>query len=841
MAKLPARGVVALAVVPIVTAVALGAFAAARAAVPTVTTHRLELVPASTRRTMTWVGAVASTRQVRIGLVLGASRPAALASYSLAVATPGSAQYHHFLSASQMERRFGPTASVVVHDRRTLAALGFRDVRRQAAILYATAPATVVEGALNTALGTARADGLKLIVPTGAVSIPASLSDVDWVTGVVEAVGRPAAARAAPPVRAMPISRLASPSASAAATTNLADGYAATSAVIGPDSVPTGLPVTIRTTVTAPMGTGDTLLRIEGYDIVKAPSQSSLSDAEVEGPDNAGDVATTFTAYDPGTYQIEASLQPGFGEPAQTVQLPPVTFTGAVATKGPIDAAQVNTALSATKLVAGAATRPAKIAVFATTTPDLSDVDTYTSENHLSALHIKALPIDGGASANSNDDGELSLDLESLATASPGATVDVYDVPANYSGSGDPFVDVMNAVAAADDVSVLSMSYAQGEMAGSEATAIQQAVEALNAEGITVVTGAGDNGAYGVVGSGTATPVGVASSPADTPQVTAVGGVDLRINASGGGDLATSYWGGEVYAALNATFLKGVLSQSNSAGNVLGGGGYSRVFKAPAWQASLVAAAPGGSGGGRGVPDLAMPAAPDYPGVAMVIQGMATVTGGTSMAAPLFAGYLADMAAANGSGFGDVNPDLYVAAASNKGLMTQALFGYDGKWSLKPGAAWNPLTGLGTPNVDRLAKALAVPATSAVTALAALPAKPRTLAVGDTLAARFTATTAAGAPASGVHLSFSVTGSLAASGLASATGVTNSQGQATVIFQAGGPGSGTIVATAPSGVHAATALLTVVGTRLTPLTTASAAGIATGVQGDRAAAHAPTG
>ena len=810
MPALSARGRAALALVPLL---AVGPLAHAMTRVPS-GARAFDPLAASVRRSIAWIGSVPPGRPVRIGLVLGAAHPRALAAYALAVSTPGSPVYHRFLTAVQVARRFGPSPAVVAHDVRALQALGFRAVRRQGSILYAGARASVVARALGAPLRLGREHRREVMAPARSVRLPAALRDVVCVTGLVARVGaRPAEARVAERRPApLPLSAAASTALQSAPASG--DGpYSATSAVVGPKSVPTGLPVTIRTTVTGAAGAPDATAQLGGYTIVASPPGASISGIEVDGPDSAGNIATTFTAYVAGAYQLTATLQPAPGVPAQTITLPTVTFTGGRAVQGPVGAAQLNAALGAAGVVADEAAKPASIAVFATTTPNLADVSAFAAQNHLSPLRISATAVDGGSPAGANDGGELSLDLESLAIASPGAQVHVYDVPANYSGTGDTFVAVMNAVEAADDVSVLSLSYAQPEASGPDATAIQQAVEALNTEGITVVVGAGDNGAFGVVGAG-ATAAGVPASPADTPEVTAVGGVDLRIGTGGG--IATSYWGGETYAALSTSYLLHLLGETGTNGNVLGGGGYSRVFAAPPWQKPLVLAASGGGATGRGVPDVAMPASPDFPGVVMVLQGQATTTGGTSMAAPLFAGYLADIAAASGSGFGDVNPDLYAAAASDPTLMTQALYGYDGKWSLGAGA-WNPLTGLGTPDIGRLAEDLTAISQGAAAALVAVPSAPTALAAGQTLTATFTATTAGGKPAAGVHLRFDVTGSLAPSGLGAASGVTDAAGQASVTFQAGGAESGTIVATAPGGLTAATARLTVSAPRVRAL------------------------
>jgi uncharacterized protein (TIGR03437 family) len=99
------------------------------------------------------------------------------------------------------------------------------------------------------------------------------------------------------------------------------------------------------------------------------------------------------------------------------------------------------------------------------------------------------------------------------------------------------------------------------------------------------------------------------------------------------------------------------------------GGGASIYFSKPAWQTG--AGVP--SDGARDVPDVALSASADHDGYLVISGGSsASVYGGTSVAAPLFAGiatllnqYLVQHGAQAAAGLGNMNPKLYSLAQSS--------------------------------------------------------------------------------------------------------------------------------------------------------------------------------
>ena len=110
------------------------------------------------------------------------------------------------------------------------------------------------------------------------------------------------------------------------------------------------------------------------------------------------------------------------------------------------------------------------------------------------------------------------------------------------------------------------------------------------------------------------------------------------------------------------------------------GGGYSTLFPMPSWQAG----APHGPG--RLVPDVAANADPNT-GYEIILYGAATVVGGTSAVAPLYAGLFASF----GTKLGFVTPELYF----NSACFTDITRGDNGAFRARTGV--DPCTGLGSP------------------------------------------------------------------------------------------------------------------------------------------------
>lgn len=217
-------------------------------------------------------------------------------------------------------------------------------------------------------------------------------------------------------------------------------------------------------------------------------------------------------------------------------------------------------------------------------------------------------------------------------------------------------------------------------------------------EHVTVLAATGDTGSTNFEIDGeTLYPVPVSSYPATSPNVTAVGGTELYTDDDGN-------WASEV-------------AWQGS------GGGVSQVFSEPLYQRFLPRSDQRILGGHRGVPDLAADGGYNTPVICLVTnpfsgQLIFDLEFGTSVAAPTWAGIVADLNRVAGRPLGFLNDKLYLLGAL--GLLRGGLHditvgnntfddptiplhvpGYDAT------TGWDPVTGWGAPKLDGLAQLLA--------------------------------------------------------------------------------------------------------------------------------------
>jgi kumamolisin len=186
--------------------------------------------------------------------------------------------------------------------------------------------------------------------------------------------------------------------------------------------------------------------------------------------------------------------------------------------------------------------------------------------------------------------------------------------------------------------------------------------------GITVCVACGDNGSSDGEPSGDHVDF-----PASSPFALACGGTKLA--ASGNTIQTETVW-------------------NDGAGQGATGGGYSQQFPVPTWQQSV------NTNTGRGVPDVAGDADPQT-GYEILVDGAQDVFGGTSAVAPLWAALIARMNQALASPVGYFHPILYAGLASDFHDITQGSNG-----SFKAAKGWDPCTGFGSPDGQKLLAAL---------------------------------------------------------------------------------------------------------------------------------------
>ena len=320
--------------------------------------------------------------------------------------------------------------------------------------------------------------------------------------------------------------------------------------------------------------------------------------------------------------------------------------------------------------------------------------------------------------------GEAVGDLQTLAGVARNATIFYV-----YSGN------VYDALIYAVDQNLAPVITASAHL-GCDATvpealmsSYQMIAQQGNAQGITWVNSSGDSGAAGCDPNGIALAShGLASRfPADIPEVTAVGGT--QFNEQGG-----SYWS-STNSASGESALSYIPEMAwNESGSLsavwAGGGGASAFFRKPSWQTG-----PGvPNDGARDVPDVALTAALNHDPYLATYNGVTqNVGGGTSAAAPLFAGmvallnhYLIANSAPGQPGLGNLNQMLYrltetspaafhdITTGSN---IVQCVIGTPdcttGSMGYSAGPGFDLATGLGSIDMVKLAAgalALSMPA-----------------------------------------------------------------------------------------------------------------------------------
>ncbi|HEY6414117.1 MAG TPA: protease pro-enzyme activation domain-containing protein [Edaphobacter sp.] len=301
------------------------------------------------------------------------------------------------------------------------------------------------------------------------------------------------------------------------------------------------------------------------------------------------------------------------------------------------------------------------------------------------------VPGSGVKAISPGDEGESEIDLEYSSAIAPKASIFLVYVGANQNYS---VFDSLTYAIIENIAPVVSISYDACETALSQSELGQNNAlfEEASAQGQTLVAAAGDSGSTACAPYTSAEGITSAqqqalavSFPASSPNVTGIGGTQMAAGAFGAG--ANSYWASANVTDLTNSLLSYVPEvawneDSAAYGIAAGGGGTSTYFPRPAWQSGV----PGiNSGAYRLLPDLALQSSIASPGFILCsedstligsqtssctngFQGSSnqyTTAGGTSFAAPVFAGFLAILNQEQQvAGQGNINPVLYGLAAN---------------------------------------------------------------------------------------------------------------------------------------------------------------------------------
>ncbi|HEY1917462.1 MAG TPA: S53 family peptidase [Streptosporangiaceae bacterium] len=167
--------------------VSMAAVAGSTAASAHVTPPRLTLAGslASAQERAHPDGGVAASSQVSFDLTLSLRNATGAQSFSRAVSTPGSAQFHHYLTDAQWVSRFGPTQAEVTKAEAWLRQEGFTvgSVAKDRLFVSAQASAQRVEHAFGAKLGYYKVNGERVRLAEGTLSVPSSMAGV--VAGTV--------------------------------------------------------------------------------------------------------------------------------------------------------------------------------------------------------------------------------------------------------------------------------------------------------------------------------------------------------------------------------------------------------------------------------------------------------------------------------------------------------------------------------------------------------------------------------------------------------------------------------------------------------------------------------
>ena len=359
------------------------------------------------------------------------------------------------------------------------------------------------------------------------------------------------------------------------------------------------------------------------------------------------------------------------------------------------------------------------------------------------------VPNTGNSNKVSGDEGESELDLEYSGGNAPGASIQfIYTgctsttsssaLAASVNCNNNGVFDALIYAVTYNLAPILSLSYGgcEEEDATYANNTLEPVLKQANAQGQTITVSSGDSGAASCESSATAkvATAGLAVSyPASSQYVTGVGGTQLNSDSSTYWNSSSNSYLGSALGYIpetswNDTAAYGALASS--------GGGASQIFAKPSWQVGTGVPADAH----RDVPDVAFPAnvtehaylTCDADGPCSSGNKSFTLTGttrdgggvgGTSAAAPTFAGMLAVVEQANGGkALGNINPSLYALAqgTSKTSIFHDITTGSNivactvgtpnctnGTLGYSAGVGYDLVTGLGSLNIPSLQTALA--------------------------------------------------------------------------------------------------------------------------------------
>jgi kumamolisin len=309
-----------------------------------------------------------------------------------------------------------------------------------------------------------------------------------------------------------------------------------------------------------------------------------------------------------------------------------------------------------------------------------TDLKKYFRSAGLQIPNVVVVPVNGAKNdpEDLNATSQVMFDIEVVGNIAPKANIRVYFAPWGATG----FVAAIGQ-AVTDKVSVLHTSWgeSESEWKDDEISHVNNALEDAARRGITITAAAGDDG----VTDGEADNRPHVTFPASSPWVLAVGGTSIILNS---GQLVSE-----------VAWKMGTGLRMDGGGST--GGGVSEKFPAPDWQSALSPSSRSDSKVGRGVPDVAATADAN---VVVRFAGTEQKNGGTGMSAAIWAGLIALLDQGLGHQLGYFNPRLYqeIGPAGVLRPVTKGDNGVAHVQGYMAGPGWNPVTGWGTPDGQKL-------------------------------------------------------------------------------------------------------------------------------------------
>ncbi len=313
-----------------------------------------------------------------------------------------------------------------------------------------------------------------------------------------------------------------------------------------------------------------------------------------------------------------------------------------------------------------------------------SDVSQYLLQAGLPAVPLVNVFIDGFNGVPGFGNAEVTLDIDMVNAMAPGLNqIIVYMAP-----NPSPWVDLLSRMASDNLAKQLSCSWGGGPP---DPTA-EQIFQQMAAQGQTFYNACGDSDAF---------VAGDVPFPSDSPNITEVGGTTLSTSGPLGSWVSEKVW--------------------NWGGGIGSCGGISTNYAIPSWQLGIDMTTNQGSFTMRNMPDVALTADNLY---IIADNGFPEPgTGGTSAAAPLWAGFTALVNQQGQQGglapIGFLNPTIYnICKSSLYGSTFHDITTGDNTSPLSPNlffavSGYDLCTGWGSPSGTNLINALAPASPSA--------------------------------------------------------------------------------------------------------------------------------